>query len=558
MATVEIKEGSAVMQYDEKEAVFYNKVQVLNRDLSIQVIRLFSEIREREKTQRYEAKLARYNELLQTGLPAAPSSSSSSSSSSSRKQPQIKAPYELPKGIHILDALAATGLRSVRYLKEIPLARHVTINDLDASATEQARANCQQNGVDMDKVTISNGDAIALMHAHAPALSNFDVIDLDPYGTASPFLDAACAAVADGGLLCVTCTDMAVLCGSFPEKCYALYGAVPLKGGFVHEAALRILLHALEAAASRHKKHIVPWLSLSVDFYVRVFVRVYESPIEVKRSLLKRGMVYQSHQCPSFYIQPLGTSSATKRGNEQNYSGAPVTAPSTCEETGGRMRVGGPMWTDPIHSQAVVDTLLERVHPGSAYVSHTATQPRLFGLLTSLQEELKDSPLYYCLPELCATLQCTTPTTLDVHAALSNAGYQMSQFHHDPTAIKTNAPPSFVWDVMRAWCKLRPPEGSKHKKQSAAAASILARPSTHAVSFDVSEALQAAHDKRKRDAVARFPPNPEEFWGPKRRAGGGGGDDEERAEAAAGGAAEAEAEEDGGKEEGSPAKRKCP
>ena len=550
MATVEIKEGSAVMQYDEKEAVFYNKVQVLNRDLSIQVIRLFSEIREREKTQRYEGKLARYNELLQTGLPAAPAPSSSSS----RKQPQIKPPYELPKGIHILDALAATGLRSVRYLKEIPLARHVTINDLDASATEQARANCQQNGVDMDKVTISNGDAIALMHAHAPALSNFDVIDLDPYGTASPFLDAACAAVADGGLLCVTCTDMAVLCGSFPEKCYALYGAVPLKGGFVHEAALRILLHALEAAANRHKKHIVPWLSLSVDFYVRIFCRVYESPIEVKRSMLKRGMVYQSHQCPSFHIQPLGTSSATKRGTEQNYSGAAVTAPSTCEETGGRMRVGGPIWSDPIHSQEVVDALLARAQPGGDFMSHTATQPRLFGLLTSLQEELKGSPLYYCLPELCSTLQCVTPTTLDVHAALTNAGFQVSQFHHDPTAIKTDAPPSFIWDLMRAWCKVRPPEGSKHKKQSAAAAHILSRPSTHVVSFEISEPLREAFERRKKDAVARFPPNPEDFWGPKRRAGGGGGGDE----GAGGGEQQQQQEERHEEEEGSPAKRKCP
>ena len=34
------------------------------------------------------------------------------------------------QGIHILDALAATGLRSIRYLKEIPHVRCVTINDL--------------------------------------------------------------------------------------------------------------------------------------------------------------------------------------------------------------------------------------------------------------------------------------------------------------------------------------------------------------------------------------------------------------------------------------------
>lgn len=45
-----------------------------------------------------------------------------------------------------------------------------------------------------------------LMYGHREAHSRFDVIDLDPYGTACPFLDSAVQAVADGGLLCVTCT----------------------------------------------------------------------------------------------------------------------------------------------------------------------------------------------------------------------------------------------------------------------------------------------------------------------------------------------------------------
>lgn len=106
----------------------------------------------------------------------------------------------------------------------------------------------------------------------------------------------------------MTCTDMTVLSGNYPEVCFAKYGTMPLKAPkYVHEMSLRILLHAIDTAANRYKKHIVPWLSLSVDFYVRVFVRVYESPAEVKRSCLKRGMVYQSTQCASFYVQPLAT-----------------------------------------------------------------------------------------------------------------------------------------------------------------------------------------------------------------------------------------------------------
>ena len=33
----------------------------------------------------------------------------------------------------------------------------------------------------------------------------------------------------DGGLLCVTCTDMTVLGGSYPEVCFAKYGSMSLK-----------------------------------------------------------------------------------------------------------------------------------------------------------------------------------------------------------------------------------------------------------------------------------------------------------------------------------------
>jgi tRNA (guanine26-N2/guanine27-N2)-dimethyltransferase len=43
------------------------------------------------------------------------------------------------------------------------------------------------------------------------------MVDLDPYGSAVEFLDPAVQAVEEGGLLCVTCTDKAVLCGNNPE-----------------------------------------------------------------------------------------------------------------------------------------------------------------------------------------------------------------------------------------------------------------------------------------------------------------------------------------------------
>ena len=74
----------------------------------------------------------------------------------------------------------------------------------------------------------------------------YDAVDLDPYGSPTQLLDSAVQAVAEGGLLLVTATDMAVLCGNNGEACWGKYGSYPLHRSYCHEMALRILLAAIE------------------------------------------------------------------------------------------------------------------------------------------------------------------------------------------------------------------------------------------------------------------------------------------------------------------------
>ena len=114
-----------------------------------------------------------------------------------------------------------------------------------------------------------------------------------PTGTAAPFLDAAIQCLADGGLLCVTCTDAGVFASNgYPEKAYALYGGIPCKGPWSHEAGLRIILNAIATTASKYGVAVEPLLSLSIDFYARVFVRLHKSPQDVKMLAGTTMMVY--------------------------------------------------------------------------------------------------------------------------------------------------------------------------------------------------------------------------------------------------------------------------
>jgi tRNA (guanine26-N2/guanine27-N2)-dimethyltransferase len=143
-----------------------------------------------------------------------------------------------------------------------------------------------------------------------------------------------------------------------------------------------------------------------------------------------------------------------------------------------------------------------------------ATRARLQGLLTSVSEEI-DTPLYYQLPDLCQTLHLSNPPQKAIMAALGNAGYQVSGYHKDPSAIKTNAPNSVVWDVLRQWVKKHPP--AKIPAEGTPAALILAKePSRPSMEFD----FTIPKSMKKNSNVRRFPQNPEKHWGPKRMASG--------------------------------------
>lgn len=60
--------------------------------------------------------------------------------------------------ISILEALSATGLRSIRYAKEVPNVTKIVANDLSKQAVETIQANIVHNQVD-NLIETSHDDA---------------------------------------------------------------------------------------------------------------------------------------------------------------------------------------------------------------------------------------------------------------------------------------------------------------------------------------------------------------------------------------------------------------
>jgi tRNA (guanine26-N2/guanine27-N2)-dimethyltransferase len=183
-----LTEGEATILTQGNNEAFYNPAQVVNRDLSIAVINHFQKVRAEETL----------------------------NLSRSQKSKNLRTSKD--GGLRILEGLAATGLRSIRYAKEIQGdVEKIVCNDLDPNVVESMKRNLEYNGVE-SKVEASVGDARAVMISNKYA---FDVVDLDPYGAPVTLLDSAMESVSEGGLLLCTATDMATLCGNASGTCLA-------------------------------------------------------------------------------------------------------------------------------------------------------------------------------------------------------------------------------------------------------------------------------------------------------------------------------------------------
>ncbi|XP_064293293.1 tRNA (guanine(26)-N(2))-dimethyltransferase isoform X1 [Phalacrocorax carbo] len=509
-----ISEGRATILFPSANEVFYNPVQGFNRDLTCAVVTEFARLQLQPKGIRV---ILPGEEKMGTSSPQPPEDRDGDTALApdGPEAPRMAKPGEVCEGgLRVLEALAASGLRSIRFAKEVPGLRAVVANDFSARAVELMRRNVAFNSVG-DLVTPRMADARMLMYQCKADREPFDVIDLDPYGSPAPFLDAAVQAVSEGGLLCVTCTDMGVMAGNSAETCYSKYGAVSLKGKFCHEMALRIILHSLDSCANRYQRFIVPLLSVSADFYIRVFVRVFTGQAKVKASASKQALVYHCVGCGTHHLQRMGKITSHGTGFKYGAATGPPVGP-TCEFCQQRHQLGGPMWAEPLHDSAFVERVLAALESSPGRFQ---TEQRMQGMLSVITEELGDVPLYYTLDGLSSTIHCNTPSLLQFRSALLHAGYRVSLSHACKNAVKTDAPPTVLWDIMRCWAKIHPVKRERLAETSPASRILSVEPTLQA-SFTLRDDANPSSRKR---GLKRFPENPEAFWGPKARAKAGGG-----------------------------------
>ena len=176
------------------------------------------------------------------------------------------------------------------------------------------------------------------------------------------------------------------------DSSFSNYGGVCVNTEYSHEVALRLVLNLLATTAGRYGRYITPLLSLSIDFYCRIWVRVGSRPEVVKRLAADTGTAYVCSFCHNAVLQPFGRIVERDSNKGHKYevfrtSIGPTASGSSCEECGSTMHVGGPMWLGPLHDPDFVSRVLKGIEGKQA---DYGTWTRMHGML-SVARDVSDS-----------------------------------------------------------------------------------------------------------------------------------------------------------------------
>lgn len=138
-----------------------------------------------------------------------------------------------------------------------------------------------------------------------------------------------------------------------------------------------------------------------------------------------------------------------------------------------------------------------------------STSRRIRGILQIAKEELPDVPLYHHLDSMTKVLRCSIPSMPQARSAILNAGYRVSYSHACKGSVKTDAPDSFMWNMLKKWIESNPIKGDMNVCPGKV---ILSKPCDDEVNFEIRNDQEPLSMKNN---MLRYQENPERNWGPK-------------------------------------------
>lgn len=359
-----------------KAPVFYNPIMELNRDIAVLVLQIYQKILERK--------------------------------------------------LIVCEPMTGCGLRGVRFAVEVDGVYQVLLNDINTKSANLAVFNAELNSVS-DKILVSNEDANLFLSRNAAPKKRLDYIDIDPFGTPVHYIDSALRALRNNGLIALTATDMAPLCGVHPRACIRKYGGRPLRTEYCHELAVRILIGSLTMMAAKHDIGLKVLFSYGINHYIRAYATINYGAKLSDLSVKQMGYILHCFSC--FYREIVfGLSSFHKE---------------FCPICGVKLEVAGPLWLGKIADKNFCSLVLKEIEGRSL-----GTEKQILKLLIKIKNEAEEQITYYAVDKICDKLNIPVPPQRVVLNSLRKDGFKAVLTHFNSRGIRTNASASKITETI--------------------------------------------------------------------------------------------------------------
>jgi tRNA (guanine26-N2/guanine27-N2)-dimethyltransferase len=311
--------------------------------------------------------------------------------------------------LRVLDTLAGCGVRSLRYYLESE-ADYLWVND----GNHQLKRTIEQNlgaAIAPEHFRLTHQDAHRVFFHCYQERDYYDLVDVDCFGSAVPYLNTMLWATKIGGLMYLTCTDGRTLTGHPPEKTVQAYNAIARSHPAIQEQALRILIGATQQQAATKGLGIEPIFSLFTGQTYRVMLRLVSKP---QLTANNYGFLGYCHNCGDYQ---------TFSWRKLNKVGCICKKPA--------ITFSGGMWLGQLHNTQQLKRFQAQAEEWNWH--------KIVELLKLMEGEIDFPPYFYTLGEIGNRGKLDLPKRSHLIQALQNKGYQAAPTHIQAQGIKTNA-----------------------------------------------------------------------------------------------------------------------
>ena len=322
--------------------------------------------------------------------------------------------FQYPK--IFLDGLSGIGARSLRVANEIDGVDGVIANDVNPKALDLAKESSEINS--LKNFEISENETCRFFSLHSRKNNRGSIVDIDPFGSPSKYIDCGIRATMHGGLLSVTATDLQVLHGLFNNAAKRRYYGVPIKTKFSNEIAIRLIIGCIHLISSRLDITVQPKFVDNDMHYYRVYLKILNKPEQEDRM----GFIIYCRQC--------GMRKSVKN------------IVSECEFCKGKIEAAGPLWIDRIFDKDFVEAMKDEV-------KNLTVNKKCDIILEKCYEESDLQPMYYTLDEIASRMKLA-PLKLDnAIQKLRDSGFNASRTSLNPTGFRTNCQINDILKIFR-------------------------------------------------------------------------------------------------------------